>query len=270
MHEVGHAEQRPPAQRAARVERRVIVGPETAQVQQRHRERVADRQRGGRRRRGRQIHGTGFLGHAHVEDHLALARERRLGIAGQQHDRYAQSLERRQDGEHLVGLARVRQRQHHVPARHHAEIAVNAFGRMEEKRRRAGRGQRGGDLPPHETGLAHPGDDDATDARVECLHGPIEPLVELGDETEDRFRLDAQHALGKTAVIAAGSVHGSPSPARIASSWSSNRGRSSMRSMFGPSESGRPSGSVRSGSSCISMKSASTPKATAARANPCT
>ncbi len=40
-----------------------------------------------------------------------------------------------------------------------------------------------------------------------------------------------------------------------------------MRSMLGPSESGRPSGSVRSGSSCISMKSASTPKATAARAS---
>ena len=40
--------------------------------------------------------------------------------------------------------------------------------------------------------------------------------------------------------------------------------------MLGPSDSGRPSSSVRSGSSCISMKSASTPTATAARASACT
>ena len=56
-------------------------------------------------------------------------------------------------------------------------------------------------------------------------------------------------------------------PTRWPGAAASRRGRSSMRSMFGPSESGRPSGSVRSGSSCISMKSASTPNATAARAS---
>ena len=62
----------------------------------------------------------------------------------------------------LVGLAGVGQRQHRVLRRDHAEIAVAGLGRMDVERRRAGRGQGGGDLARDVAALAHAADDDAS------------------------------------------------------------------------------------------------------------
>src|SRR5262249_13514376 len=188
--------------------------------------------------------------------------QRRLRIAGQQPDRYAEPLEWRHDGQDLVRLAGVRQRDHDVPARDHSEIAVNAFGRMKEIGGRPSRGQRGGDLPSEDPGLPHPGHDHATPTALEQWPAPSKALVDLGQESQERCGFQAQDAFGQPARV------GHPRMAIVIARISrSNRGRSSIRSMFGPSDSGRPSSSVRSGSSCISMNSASTPTATAARAS---
>src|SRR5262249_41285406 len=117
--------------------------------------------------------------------------------------------------------------------------------------------------------LADAGDDDAAGAPVDQLHRPHEAVVQPRDEGEHALALEAQHAGGPGEEPVA--VHHAPMPAApIARISSSRRGRSSRRSMLGPSDSGRPSGSARSGSSWISMNSASTPTATAARARACT
>ena len=234
VHQVGDAEERAPAERPGRMERGVVLGAQAAQLEQRHGEGVAHRERRGRARGRRQVHRARLLGHAHVEDDVALAGERRVGIAGEQHDRHAEPLERRQDRQHLVGLARVRQRDHDVAARHHAEVAVHAFGRMEEVGRRAGRGERGGDLAPDEARLAHAGDDDPPGAARSSCTARSNRSSSLGISAEDRLRLDAQDPLGQTHGRRAHALaHARPVAARIASSCSSSAGRSSIRSMLG-------------------------------------
>ena len=92
----------------------------------------------------------------------------------------------------LVGLAAVRQRNDHVVGLDHAEIAVNRFGRVEEEGRRAGAGERGGDLPADDARLAHAGDDDAAAAVEQQPDGALEAVVEPIDEREDRGRLGLQ------------------------------------------------------------------------------
>ena len=55
--------------------------------------------------------------------------------------------------------------------RDHAEIAVARLGRMDELRRRAGRGEGGGDLARDMAALAHAGDDDAARRGGEQVDG---------------------------------------------------------------------------------------------------
>src|SRR4029453_6122658 len=265
-----------PAKGPARMQRRVVLGSEPAQLEQRQGERVPGRQGGRRARRGRHVHRAGLLRHAHVQDHLALAGERGPRIPREEHDRNAEPLEERQDREDLVRLAGVRERDHDVPAGHHAEIAVHALGGVQEVRWGSGRREGRRDLASDQPGLAHAGDDHATGAAAEQLDRALEALVELRDETQDGVGLETEHALGDLPHV--GRALGAHARTADSMAWSCCRrgGRSSMGSMFGTSgggrcfgrsESGRPSGSVRSGFSCISMKSASIPNATAARAS---
>ena len=170
----------------------------------------------------------------------AWTREGRRRPAGEQDQRDAEPLERGQHRQHLVGLAGVGQGQHHVFPGDHAEVAVHAFGGMEEVGRGAGARERRGDLAPDEARLAHPGDDDAPATAVQGLHRGHEPVVEARAQREHALRLEAQHALRERQDPLA--VHQARAgPAAIARSSSSSRGRSSRRSMLGPSERGRPS-----------------------------
>ena len=66
-----------------------------------------------------------------------------------------------------AALARPRHGDDRVVAGDHAEIAVIGFGRMDEEGRRAGRGQRRGDLRADMAALADAGHDDAAgDAEI--------------------------------------------------------------------------------------------------------
>ena len=78
----------------------------------------------------------------------------------------------------LGGLAGVRQRQHRVLRRDHAEVAVAGLGRMDVERRRAGRGQGRGDLARDVAALAHAGDHDAAGDAGQQLDGRGERAVD--------------------------------------------------------------------------------------------
>src|SRR5207247_10015065 len=169
---------------------------------------------------------------------------------------------------HLVRLSGVRQREHHVLPRHHADVAVHPFGGVEDVGGVAGARGASRDLPADEPGLAHARDDDPSPAAAEKVHRSDEAVVETATQGGDGRGLQAQDTVRHgEQPLARGHLEAPPRAEATARISSRSRGRSSRRSMFGPSESGRPSGRVRSGSSWISMKSASTPNATAARAS---
>ena len=115
--------------------------------------------------------GTRFIGHASsaiaaVERDVGGPGERRAGMAGQRDQARADPPDRLQQPDHLLGLAAVRQRQHHVVFADGAEIAVDGFRRMEEPGRGAGARERRGNLAADDAGLAHAGDDHASAALV--------------------------------------------------------------------------------------------------------
>ena len=104
----------PPAELAARMQGREVLLAEALAHQQRHRERVAERQRRGGARGRHQVHRTRFLGDAAVERDVGRLRQRRRGspviAISRAPMRRIDSSSRMQ----LLGLAAVRQRQHHV------------------------------------------------------------------------------------------------------------------------------------------------------------
>ena len=78
----------PPGVRAGEV-----LGVEAARVQQRHRQRVAQRQLRGGAGGGRQVQRAGFLLDAAVEHDVGVPRQRGTRVAGHGHQRHAQALD---------------------------------------------------------------------------------------------------------------------------------------------------------------------------------
>ena len=113
-HDVRHVQQQPAAERAARMRAREVGLGEAAMLQQRDRERVAHRERRRRARGRREVERAGLRGHADVEVHVRLARERRLRVAGHRDERRIHALEQGQDGQEFGGLAGIGDREHDV------------------------------------------------------------------------------------------------------------------------------------------------------------
>src|SRR6266487_4218525 len=90
-----------------------------------------------------------------------------------------------EQAEQLVGLAAVRQRNHHIVAPNRAEVSVHRLGGMQEERRCAGAGERRGDLLADDPRLAHSGEDHTPLAVKEQLHRAVESRVESINERED-------------------------------------------------------------------------------------
>ena len=63
---------------------------------------------------------------------------------------------RRQQADDFLGLAALREDQHHVVAMNAAQVAMNGLGGMQKMAGRAGRSQRGHDLVADQSRLAHP------------------------------------------------------------------------------------------------------------------
>ena len=105
------------------------------------------------------------------------------------------ALDQRQQAHQLLDLAAVRQREHDVVLADDAEVAVRRLGGVQEGRRRAGAGQRRGDLAADEARLADARDDDLAAAVGEDLHGALEALVEpLRSPPASAGDLDGEHA----------------------------------------------------------------------------
>ena len=74
----------------------------------------------------------------------------------------------------------------------HAQVAVAGLGRMDEHGRRAGGGQRRGDLAADVAALAHAHDHDAAANTQYPLHGPRKALVGAGLQAQHRRCFDVE------------------------------------------------------------------------------
>ena len=173
-----------------------ILRTEAARLQERDRERVAHGERGGGARSGGDVVRAGFFAHAHVEVHVALARERRVRPTGEGDQGGALALDGGQDHQHLVARARVGDGDDDVVGGDHAEIPVRGLRGMDEVGGGAGRGEGGGDLAPDMAGFAHAGDDDPAARAEDEPHGFGEGRAEPLGEGGDGFGFDAQGAPG--------------------------------------------------------------------------
>ena len=138
--------------------------------------------------------------------------QRRFGIPRQGDEDGAHALDLRHDGHQLVGATGVGQCDEHVLRRDHAQIAVTGLGRVHEEGRRAGGGQRGGDLAGDVPGLAHAADDDAPLAGQHLATGTAETLVQRIAQVLHGIGLDGQHLAGAVeqgVVVDLGGMQGS-------------------------------------------------------------
>src|SRR5439155_364177 len=201
--------------------------------------------------RGRETEGAGLLRHAHVEDDVRAAREGRVEVAAEGDEREAQAARHRQEAQHLGALAAVRDREQHVAAHERAEIAVAALAGVQEEGGRAGRGERGGDLPAHDAGLADAADDHPPAAGEQQLDGAPEAPVEAVAQRRQGAPLDVEYApRAREPRFGGHRTRALPRSARsMATSSPRSAGRSASGTLVAPSE------SARLGSSCTSMKS---------------
>jgi hypothetical protein len=80
----------------------------------------------------------------------------------------------------------------HIPSSQHAEVAMDAFRRMQEEGRGAGAGQCRRDFLADQSGLAHTGNDHLALAFVEKVDGRGEPVVEASHQFLNGSRFDLQ------------------------------------------------------------------------------
>jgi hypothetical protein len=93
-------------------------------------------------------------------------------------------------------IAGVGKRQKGVCGRHHAQIAMARFSRMNELGRRAGRSHGGGDLVANMATLAHTGHDDAPADTGEQFDRFGELPSDLVSHQRQRLALDLHDAAG--------------------------------------------------------------------------
>ena len=133
-HHVVHPREQPPAERAARMEPREVLAPESLLLEQRHRERVAERERGGGARGRREVVRARLLAHPRVERHVAVAARASSSASPViAMVRTPSRLRCSSSDEQLVGLAALGDEDRDVVGADDAEVAVHALDRMEER-----------------------------------------------------------------------------------------------------------------------------------------
>src|SRR6185436_20554781 len=119
----------------------------------------------------------------------------RLGVAAQRDDWNADALENREQGVEFHRVAALRDADDDVLLADHAEVSVHGIGRMEEKRRRAGRIKGCDDLPGDDPRFPHPRDGHPSLALVDHLDRLCKLAVDPAFERSNRLRLDADDVL---------------------------------------------------------------------------
>ena len=118
--------------------------------------------------------------------HVGVLGEAGVRIARDGDERRALALERGDDGEKLVGFAGVRDGEHDVVGRDHAEVAVGGFSGMHEVGGGARGGKGGGELAADVAGLAHAGHDQTALAGKNARNGVREFAAERRGEVRER------------------------------------------------------------------------------------
>ena len=106
-HDVAHVCEQLAAERTTGVRAGEVFFPETACVEQRHRQRVAERELRRGAGRGRQIQRAGFLGHAAVKRDTGLFGQRRLQATGNGHHWHPEPAQHGQNRGELLAFATV-------------------------------------------------------------------------------------------------------------------------------------------------------------------
>ena len=184
----------PPPESAARMQQREVLGREAALLEERKRERVAERHGSRRAGGGREPEGAGLDRDAHVECHVGLTRERGVGVARDRHQRDAEAASDGKQPQHLLALPAVRDREEDVAPDERADVAMAAFAGVQEEGRRAGGGERRGDLAADDARLADARDDDLAAAGEEQVERARETGVEAVPDGGESVRLDVEDA----------------------------------------------------------------------------
>ena len=196
VHEPVDAQQ-PLSQLSARMQVGKVLLAESLADEKRHRQGVAERQRGGGAGRRSQVERTGLAAHAAVEGRVGGFSQRAGGCAGQGDQAGAQPADGLDQPQDLGRLAALRQADHHVARLDGAEVAMDGLRGMDEVGRRAGARERRRQLPGDDARLAHAGGDHSALTLEQQAEGGIEPVVQAVGERLDRLGLDAQHATGQ-------------------------------------------------------------------------
>ncbi len=109
----------------------------------------------------------------------------------------ANAADRHQQLQNLFRLAAGGERQHHVAAHQHAQIAMDGLSRMKIQRRRPGRAERGRNLARDDPALAHAGYHHAAAAGIQAFHGALKILrhgtINAVGQFAQRFRFNAYY-----------------------------------------------------------------------------
>lgn len=185
-HDVLNVDEQAAAEGSARMAAREVLLREALGGEGRNGERVAEGERCGRGRGRRQIERAGFAADVAVEMHIGVLGEAGVRVARDGDERRALALERGDDGEKLVGFAGVRDGEHDVVGRDHAEVAVGGFSGMDEVGGGARGGKGGGELAADVAGLAHAGHDQTALAGKNARNGVREFAAERRGEVRER------------------------------------------------------------------------------------
>ena len=103
----------------------------------------------------------------------------------------------RNEAQQFVGLAGVRDGQHHIAFRHYAQVAVIDVQRIDEERGRSRRSQRGSNLRADVATLAHTRYNNLALTVEYQLHSLVEVGVELRYQVQHSLRLISDALYGK-------------------------------------------------------------------------
>ena len=131
-------------------------------LHQGHSNGIAKNKRVQGRGRRRQVQRAGLAINRDIKGDLGGLRQAAACRRRHRDDPRIEPLKGGEDPDNFLGLARIRNQDHHIAAPHHAKIAMNGLGRMQEQRWCAGRCQRRRDLAADQPGFSHAADNDMT------------------------------------------------------------------------------------------------------------
>ena len=151
---------------------------ETFPFEERNRQRVAQGHHHRCRGRRRESHRARLAGARQQQHHIGRLGQDRFGPAGNRDQRDLEAPRIGDDIGQLRTFTGIRQGEDRIIEADHAEVAVACLGRMDEKGRGPGRGQRRRDLPRDMAAFAHSSDDQPAPHRRADIEREPERAVE--------------------------------------------------------------------------------------------